>query len=340
MSISKLPPPDSFRTGKEARQLIADACRRHSDLAKAKVIGESEEGRPILGVELGRGERSISLVAGNHSDEPVGPETLRTLILEGLSRRDELQETFDAFRFLIVPHTNPDGEAKNRRWIVKWPDVRAYMLHAFREPPGRDMEFGFPDLREENRCVSDFLGRGAPYAMHASLHGMGFSDGALLLIERTWGFRTDALQKRFISDASKADLSLHDRNRKGEKGFFYLGPGFNTTPEGEAMRTYFQAQGDDETAGMFLDSSMEFVRGLGGDPLCLVTELPLFVLEGAGLEEYLRFREQLPEWREKLKRGEDVDLAAFAPRPLPIGVGVRLQLQVLEAGLEAVANGA
>ena len=92
---------------------------------------------------------------------------------------------------------NPDGEAKNQLWIKQWPSVEAYLQHAFRELPGRDLEFGFPNMRHENACVSDFLKKHAPFALHLSLHGMAFSEGAMLLIERHWIQRTQKLRTQF-----------------------------------------------------------------------------------------------------------------------------------------------
>ena len=85
------------------------------------MIGHSEQGRPILGVTLGYGPRRASLVAGAHADEPVGPETLRALIVEGLARRDwgaedgGFEPLLEQFTFDIVPHANPDAEAATGR---------------------------------------------------------------------------------------------------------------------------------------------------------------------------------------------------------------------------------
>ena len=138
---------------------------------------------------------------------------------------------------------------------------------------------------------------------------------------------------------------MHDHNRKGEKGFFYLGPGFTTTPEGEAMRTFFQAQGDEATAAFFHEASMDFVERLGGDPLCLVTELPLFVVEREGAmydpgvpAAYLAFKERLPEWKLLLQRGGDASdlLNGFQLQPLNLTSAIRLQLCALELSLETI----
>jgi len=320
----------AFRTQEAVQVAIEKTCGKSFHL-----LGESEEGRPLYGVVLGRGPKNVSLVAGAHSDEPVGPETLRTLILQGAG------PWLDEFRFVIVPHVNPDGEVRNREWTKSWPDPAAYLRHAFREPPGRDVEFGYPKMRVENRLVSDFLRARAPYALHMSLHGMAVADGAMLLIERHWAGSTQELRDRFKKAACDAGLEMHDQNRRGEKGFFYIEAGFWTTPEGAAMRHHFRAIGDQETAARFHDSSMEFVRSLGGDPLCLVTELPLFVVPNRDPKPgvptaYFALKKRLPELTLRAKRGEPLDQGLASLRPLELATAMRLQLKALELGLEHV----
>lgn len=333
----------SFHTYDAIHASIRAACREHSEVAEYVEIGKSEEGRPLFGVVLGRGDRPVSLIAGNHADEPVGPETLCTFILEGLARREALTDYFDRFRFVIVPHTNPDGEARNRPWTDAWPSMAAYLRHVVREKPGRDLEFGFPGMRPENEAVSAFLREHAPFALHMSLHGMAASEGAMLLINRPWTFRTQALRDQFVAAAHEEGLRMHDHNRKGEKGFFYIEPGFTTTPRGDAMRIYFRAQGDDAMAERFHDSSMEFVQGLGGDPLALVTELPLFIVRNGNPtpghpDQYLALKEKWGALQYAATQGDDLDdtLAPFDVRPLPIQAAMRLQLTALTLGLEAV----
>jgi hypothetical protein len=294
-------------------------------LPGAREIGRSEEGRPIHGYVLGSGPSALSLIAGAHSDEPVGPRTLRALV-QGCP-----PDLLERHTFVVVPHINPDGEVRNRAWTDRWPDPAAYMRHVFREPPGRDLEFGFPSMRPENVAVSRFLEEHAPFKLHMSLHGMGAAEGAMLLIERHWTDRVDALREGFVAAVRGAGLPLHDHDRKGEKGFTYLGPGFTTTPEGGAMRRHFEQLGDPGTAALFHQSSMEFVRSLGGDPLCLVTELPLFVVPNPDPvpgtpTAYLALRERLAS-------GEPVDPAGL--RAVDLGVAMRLQLATIELGLAA-----
>lgn len=334
----------TFRTHGGVRDDLEAACARHPDIATFRELGPSEEGAMLYGVELGTGDRTVSLIAGNHADEPVGPETLRAFVLNGLANRNKMEPWFRRYTFVIVPHTNPDGEARNREWIEAWPDVNACVQHNVREKPGRDLEYGFPSMRPENAHVSDFLREHGPFDLHASLHGMTLSEGALLLINRDWTFRTQALRDGFREAAAAQGLRMHDHNRKGEKGFFWIEPGFQTTPRGDAMRTYFRAQDDPAMAEKFHDSSMEFVMSLGGDPLALVTELPLFVVENEDPtpghpDNYLELRSRLPEVKARLQRGEDISdlVAPFDVEPVPLDTAMHLQLQALELGLESVS---
>ena len=342
---SWIPDAPVFRTTAEVEAPLRTACADADGRAVWHDIGTSEDGRPLYGIELGTGPQTVSLIAGNHADEPVGPETLRTFVLQALARPDEAADLLERFRFLVVPHTNPDGEQRNRPWIEHWPDLAAFLRHRVREEPGRDLEFGFPAMRPENEAVSDFLRAHGPFDLHMSLHGMSASEGAMLLINRPWTFRTEALQSGFVEAAADAGLRMHDHNRKGEKGFFWIDTGFTTTPRGEAMRRYFHAQNDSDMAARFHDSSMEFVMALGGDPLCLVTELPLYVVRNddptPGVpDQYLKLREVLPEVQHRLMHDRPFDdlLAPFNLRPLPLRTAMQLQMEALRLGLATVAT--
>jgi hypothetical protein len=333
--------PDRFRTSDACRNALLQAAARHGASVHHRVIGHSEEGRPIDAFVVGHGPLRASLVAGAHSDEPVGPETLRTLVLGLDPEAAGTRALFEAVTLLVVPHVNPDGDARNRVWTERWPSLGAYLAGVFREPPGRDVEFGYPAMRLENRAVSSFLGGFGPLDLHMSLHGMGFAEGVMLLVDRHWAGRTQALRDRFVGRAVSLGLALHDHNRRGEKGFFYIEPGFWTTPEAAAMRAHFLASGDSAMAERFHDTSMEFARSLGGDPLCLVTELPLFMIrpdpaaEPGEARTYARFKDRQAEFAARALREEDLAPIEeeFGIRALPLEMAVGLQLHVLADAL-------
>ncbi|MCG8604735.1 peptidase M14, partial [bacterium] len=195
-----------------------------------------------------------------------------------------------------------------------------------------------------NKLVSDFLLDHRPLAMHVSLHSMSFSEGALLLIERHWTDRTQRLREQFQEMVTRFGLRLHDHDRGGEKGFLYIGPGFSTTPEGQAMRHHFESLGDRETAALFHDSSMEFVRKIGGDPLCLVMEFPLFVIgrrsesPSGTPQAYLDLKSQIPDLRQRLLRQGEIEdtLREFQIRPLSLPSAIELQLRTIQLGLDTL----
>ena len=228
-----------------------------------------------------------------------------------------------------------------------------------REPPGDDIEFGFPAGAEDAGARPENLAAWAWWAsaagafdLHVSLHGMGFSAGPWFLIDPHWVDRTGPLRARCAEVAGDMGYGLHDVEREGEKGFERIAPGFCTRPNHNAMRDHFLGLGDEATARRFRPSSMEAVRSFGGDTLTLVTEMPLFITPGVGdnlgppdpVAE--RWRARIDRWRAELAAGRataaDVTLEGgrLGIRPMPVEDQIKLQWTLVEAGLETVAASA
>jgi hypothetical protein len=322
-----------------------------------EAIGRSREGREILGGLLGRGDLRISLIGGCHADEPVGPAMLRRLsaFLAALPPDDPL---LTGATWYLVPHVNPDGEARNAAWSEatlpavdhrgaedRIHDLPLYLRHALRESPGDDVEFGFPrgeddrEARPENRAVASFLAAGAPFHLHGSFHSIAFATGPWFLIEPAWVERTGRMRQALRERVRTFGYRLFDVDRGGEKGFRRIDEGFSTRPDSVAMRRFFEERGDPATAALFRPSSMEHVRSLGGDPLTLVSEMPLFLrpLEDGetGRPDDPRFR----AWRERLASLPDDEVRQRSgARGMPIRDQMRLQLGFLEEALRAVAR--
>jgi hypothetical protein len=332
-------------------------------LPPGRTIGRSREGRYLQAHRLGHGPRRISLIGGCHADEPVGPATLRRLVA-WLAALPPSHPLLTAATWYVVPHVNPDGEKRNAAWSAvtlrraadgrrgapdRVFDLALYLRHVVRELPGDDMEFGFPrdaaDLgaRPENRAVADFLAGGAPFDLHGSFHGMAFATGPWFLLEPAWIERTATLRDRVRAAVDALGYQPFDVDRHGEKGFRRIDLGFTTRPDSRAMAAWFLAQDDAASAALFRPSSMEHVRALGGDPLTLVTEMPLFLrAPNAGEEDGPAADRAL---RADLARaaaagGDDALRARAAElgvRGMPIGDQMRLQLAYLNAALAAVA---
>ncbi len=329
------------------------------------LIGTSLKGRPIFAWSIGHGPLRISLIAGNHADEPVGPAMLEHLVayLLQLPQNHSLLETFS---FAIVPHTNPDGEARNRSWIdplgdrSTWSrrspqvevDLTTYLAHVVREAPGDDLEFGFPrstsdhEARPEAVAVAGFLGAPElPFALHASFHGMAFAAGPWFLIERSWADpnndRTAAMRSALLDLVAERSYTIHDIDRGGSKGFHRISRGFTSRPDSQAMRAHFQALGQNDIAELFRPSSMEWVRGLGGDPLTLVSEMPLFLLPPEAYENDVVFPQATRRLNAAASQGSEA-LARVARdegvRPMPLRDQMYFQLAFLDQALATIKN--
>jgi hypothetical protein len=233
----------------------------------------------------------------------------------------------------------------------------SYWNSVARELPGDDVEFGYPGngkdaLRPENAAVAEFLRDGAPFAFHASLHAMGVAEGAWFLIGESWRERTGPLRLALAEHAIAAGLGLHDIDRNGDKGFVRIARGFCTTPTSAGMKRHFLGRNDPATAELFHLNSMEFVQSLGGDPLVMVSEMPLFLVGDSqapvgaaqrmqsappppGETEYERFRAELSRLRGSAAADESGlrNLAAqYQLRIAPLADHICMQgLMVLEA---------
>ena len=328
------------------------------------VLGASREGREIRGHVLGRGDLRLSLLGGCHADEPVGPAMLRRLVAF-LASRPADDPLLAGATWYVVPHGNPDGEARNAAWS-DFPiptvdgrgapdlahDLFLYLRHVVREPPGDDMEFGFPrspedrDARPENLAVARFLAgataAGKPFHLHGSFHGIGFTSGPWFLIEPEWIGRTAEMREALRGRVRSMGYRLFDVDRGGEKGFSRVDEGFSTRPNSVAMRDHFLERGDPGMAAKFRPSSMEYVRSLGGDPFTMVSEMPLFLRppqeQEAGRQDDHHFKAALG----KLALGKDpeavrAEAARQGIRGMPVRDQMRLQLAFLGEALAAVS---
>ncbi|MDE2751151.1 MAG: M14 family zinc carboxypeptidase [Gemmatimonadota bacterium] len=330
------------------------------------MIGRSRSGRPIAAYTIGEGWLRVSLVAGCHADEPVGPRFLHRLI--GDLASEDGAPLRRAATWSIIPHINPDGASANAAWQTPGAPhygFGAYLRHRVRELPGDDIEFGFPrresdrGARPENRAAWEFWRAGAPYDLHVSMHGMGVAAGPYFLVERSWWPRFGDAAASLAHEVETAGYTLHDVERHGEKGFHRLARGFCSRPDSRSMKRHFVALDDPATAARFRPSSMEAVRKLsGGDTLTLVTEMPLFITPGVGEElgppdpVLTRWRERIAGWDARFRRAsgeEDEARVEAAVRDeaqaagltaMPVRDQMRFQWAFIRAGLEVVGAGA
>jgi hypothetical protein len=315
-------------------------------------LGRSREGRAVHGYRFGTGDARVSLLAGCHADEPVGPRLLER-VAGYLAGRPAADPIVANLSWWVVPHVNPDGAVRNAAWSDGAEDVFdpvACLRHVVRELPGDDIEFGFPrdesdaGARPENAAVYQWWQTDpTPFLLHASLHGMAVAGGPWFLVEPAWVGRCGEFETLCRDAVERLGYSLHDVERSGEKGFHRVSRGFCTRPDSGAMARFFVERGDEDTARLFRPSSMETIRSFGGDALTLVSEMPLFILPGVG-EQIVPadpvaddWRERLAAWRERLGEGDRAvagEIAASGLRAMPIRDQMVLQWEMIRAGLD------
>lgn len=339
--LSRVDVPDDWTSYRDSRSLKT-YLDRLPDLAVAS-IGTSREGQPLHGYTLGTGPSAVSIVAGAHADEPVGPMTAQAL---PALMRAFAPHLLERFTFRVVPQINPDGADRNRAWFADTLDFSTYVKHAVRETPGDDIEFGFleaPEARPECRAAIPFLWGAGPVDAHFSLHGMAWAEGAWFLINPPWAKRAAGLMDDLAALCQAHQWPLMELERNGEKGFRRIREGFSTTPNSVAMQDFFLQTGDPETAAKFLPSSMETAMAKGGDPLCIVTELPLFLLDvPASLEDPVlyRFRDALATAQSDGSDAAITEVAErFHLRALPLAQQVSVQFATIVLALDHLAAG-
>jgi hypothetical protein len=303
-------------------------------------IGESRAGQPLFGYVAGSGPLLVSITAGCHADEPVGPMTAQAL---PALLRMHAPHLLEAFTFRVIPQINPDGADLNRGWFSDQPDFQTYLAHTVRELPGDDVEFGFsegPEARPECRAAIPFLWQAGPVVAHFSLHGMAWAEGMWFLINAPWASRCAGLMESLTALCRTEGLPLMELERNGEKGFSRIAEGFSTTPTSIAMKDHFLLLADHEMAAKFLPSSMEMAMKTGDDPLCMVSELPLFLLDvPPSLEDPVlyRFRDALEAARAEGTPKALAQLAAdFKLRTMPLADQVALQFAMIVHALDYV----
>ena len=328
-----------YRDSAALEQHLTVLSRRSLPGFRFRQLGLSRAQQPIWGYEIGRGARTVSITAGCHADEPVGPLTAQALPDLLTQCAPDLMENFT---FRVVSQMNPDGAERNRAWFSNPPDFAAWLQHAVREGPGDDIEFGFaedPEARPECRAAIPYLWAD-PVAAHFSLHGMTWAEGVWYLINAPWAPRAGALMDALTDLCRCHRLPRMDIDRKGEKGFTRIREGFSTTPHSAAMKQYFLERGDPATAEKFRPSSMERAMAAGGDPLCMVSEIPLFLLQmPADLQDPVIYRFQRA--LDAARHSSEPDaitrvMEEFRLRPLPLEQQVSIQFAMIVLALRYV----
>lgn len=137
---------------------------------EGKVIGHSQEGRPVRMIRMGKGDRTVLLFSGGHPDEPAGGIALLHL-LELLKH-----ESDRGWKWLIISCINPDGVKKNEGWYPPNFTSLKFWVESYKD---QDVEYGFPltssaqQTRPETRALMRITDEWKP-DLTVSLHSAKF----------------------------------------------------------------------------------------------------------------------------------------------------------------------
>jgi len=177
--LDAVPKYREFMTVEELDASSKELADEFSEVS-LKRIGESREGRPILCLKIGKGERNALVFAFPHPNEPIGSMTVEFLSRYLAENPDFVREI--GFTWYLVKAIDPDGVVLNEGWFKGEFDPVKYAKNFYRPASCEQMEWTFPveykrlsfsDPPPETRALMSIIEEVKPDFMY-SLHNAGF----------------------------------------------------------------------------------------------------------------------------------------------------------------------
>lgn len=147
-----------------------EMAHSHSALATKFSIGQSVEGRELIGIKISGGnetnKKKFKYVGNIHGDETVGRELLVRLVrylLQSYGTDSEITHLIDHVDIYILPSLNPDGFHRRRRT-----NARNYDLN--RNFPDRFSTYRIHPLQPETKAMMEWSLK-ENFTLSANLHG-------------------------------------------------------------------------------------------------------------------------------------------------------------------------
>ena len=169
--------PDTYRTPDEMVTALEHLAEDHEETSQIIDIGISEQGRPIVGLRIGRSaspNQRIRILGAHHGDE----EASAALAFESAARLltdPDLSPLLDTTEVWVVPHINPDGIAAHSRYNANNVDLNrnyefAWSSSSFRPGPSPFSESETAAIRALGSWVDFGLG----LSMHSGAINIGW----------------------------------------------------------------------------------------------------------------------------------------------------------------------
>jgi hypothetical protein len=165
--------PDAYPTVSGVAAAARLLTRRHPDLCRMRLAGESRAGRPLWLLSVGHGRRNVLVVAGPHPDEQAGGGTALWLAEHAVRYRRRVAEADLTWHFLLC--LDPDGTVLNETGPAGPRPPAVHYRHAYRpaaaEQPEWSGSFRVPgDELPETMALLAVIDELRP-VLQCSLHG-------------------------------------------------------------------------------------------------------------------------------------------------------------------------
>jgi len=113
-----------YHTPESMIQALEGLVEAHPEEARLVQVGESIEGRPIIGIRIGHSDSSSWRILGaHHGDELSSAELSLEIARAALGEAPGFEGLLSDQELFIVPHVNPDGVAAGSRYNARGVDL-------------------------------------------------------------------------------------------------------------------------------------------------------------------------------------------------------------------------
>lgn len=178
--LDEIPDYQAFLTVEEMDESSRRLAREHPECVTLFEMGRTREGRPLLCLKVGEGERSALMFGCPHPNEPIG-----AMLLEYFSRRlaedSNLRQAL-GYTWYLIKAWDADGLVKNEGWLKGPFTIYHYARNFFRPAGYEQVDWTFPidygslhfhDVLPETRAMMELIDAIRPEFIY-SLHNAGF----------------------------------------------------------------------------------------------------------------------------------------------------------------------
>jgi hypothetical protein len=282
--LRNVPDFKEFMTVKELDQSSRELADEFDSVELIK-IGSSKEGRPILCLKIGEGDRNALLFGFPHPNEPIGSLTVEYLS-RFLAENPEATEKL-GYTWYFVKAIDPDGATLNEGWFKGGFDPVKYAKNFYRPPGHEQIEWTFPieykklsfnSPPPETRALMRLIDETRPSFMF-SLHNAGFC-GVYYYVSH----EVQAMFTGFTDLVKRVQLPLH-RGEPEAPFIKKLHPAIFQMFGIQQSYDFYEENGVDDPQELIKNgtSSDDYLRqATGNRGFTLVCEMPYFYDKALG----------------------------------------------------------